>query len=219
MRAIPLFAPLSDDDLEALQATELRAKRGTIVVAQGTAADALYVVLSGSLRVSLIRGDGGEAVLGLMGPGELFGELGMFRDDTRSAQVRATEGTTLLVIKRRAFREVLGRSAPLAVGVCELLAARVRSLTRHFDEVTGAPVERRLARKLLSLAERFGRLEGEAVRLELRLSQEELGRLAETSRQSVNRLLQEWKSAGLIGEQGRRLVLLQVRALRAIAEG
>lgn len=217
LAAIPLFSCLSDGERSALAATELRARKGALVVAQGASADALYAVVSGTLRVSLLRAEGGEAVLGLLGPGDLFGELGMFRDDSRSAQVKAIEPSLLVVLRRNAFRAVLARSAPLAVGVCELLAGRVRQLTRHFDEVTGAPVERRLARKLLSLADRFGRPEGDGVLLEVVLSQEELGRLAETSRQSVNRLLQAWRAEGLLGTRGRRLVLRRLPELRGIA--
>jgi CRP-like cAMP-binding protein len=126
LRAIPLFAGTSEDDLAAVAAaaTELDVPAGRTLVRQGDPANGLFVLLEGSVRV--VR-DG--ETLASLGPGEWFGELAVLDRGPRVASV-ITEGPTrcLALSAWDAERLLLERPA-LALGIARTLAARLRGLT------------------------------------------------------------------------------------------
>lgn len=210
LRRLPLFRTLDDEELALIASgsTRLEFRQGAMVVAQGGEAEALYGVLRGRLKVGLVRARGVESVVTVLGPQDVFGELALFEDRSRSAQVTTLERAELLRVGHATFKRVLARSPRLGIALSELLAGRVRAMARHFEDVTGQPVALRLARKVVLLAPPSGG--------ELGLSQQELAELCETSRQSVNRWLRAWERQGLVEGAGRRLRVRQFSRLREL---
>lgn len=104
--------------------------RQDIVVAQGDPGDAMYLVLSGRLRVrQLISGK--ETVLATLGVGEFFGEISLFDEGPRSADVVANEASTLLVIRTDRFHEFVETmpevAAPFLVAMGRTMGDRIRA--------------------------------------------------------------------------------------------
>ena len=194
-----------------------RHRRGAVVVERHQDAHAVYAVVSGKLKVVSPRKDGRNATLVILGPGEMFGELAVLSPGRRSARVVAVEESLLVVISGAALLLAVERSPPLALGMLQMLAGRLRQMAAHFDDVTTLDVAPRLARKLLWLAQRFGQPGAGGVGVAVRLSQTDLAELAETSRQSVNRCLQAWKACGWLQVNGGRLVVRDLEALHALA--
>jgi CRP/FNR family transcriptional regulator len=93
----------------------------------------------------------------------------------------------------------------------------VRQLARHFEEVTAMPVEQRLARRLVFLAERWGEPTAGGIGIRLELSQQELAELVDTSRQSTNKCLMKWRKSGVLRSRTRQLVIADMPALRLYA--
>jgi CRP/FNR family transcriptional regulator, cyclic AMP receptor protein len=213
---LDVFSAFSDTELDGLAdlAQLRRYARGRTLVKQGDLADAAFGIVSGRLRVSLSRADGSEATLTLVGPGELVGELALFQGASRSAHVTALEDALVLTIGKSAFLGALKRSPAASLELCRLLAARVRQQAQHFEEVTALPVEQRLARKLVFLAARYGVPTAGGVGISLRLSQQELAELVDTSRQSVNKCLTKWRRSRVLASSTRHVVILDVEALR-----
>ncbi|HEV8615252.1 MAG TPA: diguanylate cyclase [Methylomirabilota bacterium] len=145
LASIPLFRRLSAGQLNLLaaEATEQVYPSGHVVTRQGQAPEHLWVLLSGRVRVVEATTDGqAEMLLGEIGKSEVFGELGILRDQPRSATVVAVERTHCLVLRRRDFLEVLDESAELANGLLRVLAGRLydadRKLARYApDPLTG----------------------------------------------------------------------------------
>ncbi len=206
---LQLFRTLEDEELAvvAQASTQLALERGSIVVAQGEEAEALYVVLHGRLKVSIVRARGVQSVMTVLGPHEVFGELAMFQDRSRTAQVTTIERTGLVRVGHSAFKTTLARSPRLGIALSELLAGRVRAMAKHLEDVTSQPVSRRLARKVAMFAPAGGGPLG--------LSQQELAELCETGRQSVNRCLRAWERLGVVEGAGRQL---RVRSLSRLHE-
>ena len=216
---LEVFSALSASELDALAelAQSRRYARGRTLVTQGDITDAAFGIVSGRLRVSRSRADGTEATLTILGPGELVGELGLFQDGSRSAHVTALEDASVLVIEKSAFLAVLKRSPAASLALCRLLASRVRQLAQHFEEVTAIPVEQRLARKLVFLAARWGAPATDGTGISLKLSQQELAGLVDTSRQSANKCLSKWRRSGVLASSVRQLVIRDLSALRRCA--
>lgn len=213
---IPLFAALeAAAQRELARCARLQSVQlGQVVIERGEPAQALFAVQSGKLKVVAPRHDARDATLHILGPGDVFGEVALFQEKGRTARVTALEPAVLIVIDRRDFMQLVERSSELAGRVLNLMARRLHDTIAHFDATTSLDVSQRLARKLLSLGEVFGRTASDgSTSLTLTLSQGELADLVDSSRQTVNRLLCRWRDQGLLRTEGGHLVLLDRAAL------
>ena len=145
LASVPLFSKCTDEQLGILisHATEQIYPAGYILTRQGEAPENLYVLFSGRVRVVEATMDGqAEMLLGEIGKAEVLGEVGILRDQPRSATVIAVDRTHCLVLRRRDFVKVLVESPELANGLLRVLAARLyeadRKLARYApDPLTG----------------------------------------------------------------------------------
>jgi diguanylate cyclase (GGDEF)-like protein len=145
LASVPLFSKCTDEQLGTLvsHATEQIYPPGYILTRQGEPAENLWVLFSGRVRVVEATVDGhAEMLLGEIGKAEVFGEVGVLRDQPRSATIIAVDRTHCLVLRRRDFLRVLGESADLATGMLRVLASRLyeadRKLARYApDPLTG----------------------------------------------------------------------------------
>jgi CRP/FNR family transcriptional regulator/CRP/FNR family cyclic AMP-dependent transcriptional regulator len=192
-------------------------RRGEVIVHQGDPADSLHVIVQGHVKVVLFTETGEEALLSILGQGELFGELALLDSSPRSATIVALEPVETAVLTRTEFLALLRRS-PAAVD--ELLASLARMIRRKDTAVAdliGLDVHGRLAKKLVELAEAHGRPRSGAVEIDVPLTQEELAAMIGAPRASVNRLLGFYESRGVIARRGRRIAVLKLDVLRELA--
>ncbi len=218
---VPLFASVELSVRRALasHAQVIERKKRQSVIRQGAPADAIFAVVRGNLKVSIQSPSGSAAGLSVLGRGDVFGELGVLGAVTRLAALTALEDTTLLRIPGAVFLDALSTSPILGLSLSRLLAHRLRSTGEHFSDFAALPAPARFAQRLLSLLERFGQAQKIHVLLDLPLTQLDLAELAQLSRQRTNLLLQDLKRRGIIAWQDRRLVVLDIDALRTEALG
>lgn len=127
LRGVPLFERLDEDQLVWLagRAEPLTISSGQVLVAEGDPADAMFVVVDGMLEATKV--EGGRAVrLGVYGPGEPLGELGLLARRNRSATVQALQDSTLLRIDDAAFSELLDLPS-VARRILDTVLARLES--------------------------------------------------------------------------------------------
>jgi CRP-like cAMP-binding protein len=218
---IPLFSALEPKDLAqigAIASTKLF-RANERVVRQGDAADAAYVVVHGRLKVSVEGDTSRGALLGLMGPGEVFGELSIVDGGTRSATVHAIEPTLLVVIERVRFETLLRSSADVTYKVLKNLSRRLRRLTERVEIESTLDVERRLARRMVELAATEGVQEGKSIRVRVKLSQSDLGEMIGATRESVNKHLRALGKRGIVDHGRGEIVVRDLRTLTANARG
>jgi CRP/FNR family cyclic AMP-dependent transcriptional regulator len=222
LRSIPLFEGLSEQELTqvgSLAQVRSYAAR-TVVVTQGEAALALFVIVRGRLKVASSAPDGRDTVLGIMGEREVFGEVALIDGGARSATCTAVEPCDLLVIERALFLQLLETSPGISIKLLYVLAQRLRRLSQRSEDAAFLDVPSRLARSLLDLATRFGesgRPQSNAIRLTIKLSQQELGDLVGATRESVNKHLNDWTRQGILELQGGRMVINDLDSVRRLA--
>lgn len=129
LRRIPLFAELPEEALERLcdAATRVVYPAGATVIREGTAGDGLYVVVRGELEVSTRPGGGEELVLARRGPGDVLGEMSLLERAPRTATVRATVETEVVVLSPGAFQRLLFDRPEIGAAILNTMAARLRS--------------------------------------------------------------------------------------------
>ena len=218
LRQHPLFSRLDQAILAELVqfAVVRRFGDGELVFRQGDPGNAIYGVLSGRVRIFAPGPDGGEITLNLLEPGELFGEIATLDGKPRTASAVAMETTALLQLRRDALQAALRRHPGFAEGVILLLCERLRWTSDLIEDAAFLPLPARLAKRLLALARLHGDAEG---RIRLRLSQKELATLVGASRESVNKLLAQWRDQGFVELQRQRLLLLDPAGLARVADG
>lgn len=219
LASLPLLGGLAPEQLGALArlARIERFRRGAVIFRKGDAGLGLMGVIGGAIQISVVGPDGREIVLNVIRPGEVFGEIALLDGQPRTADAIALEDCELLVLDRREFLPFLQRTPEACVKLLEIVSRRLRRTTLLAEEAMLMGLEERLARQLLRLAEEFGRPVDGGVRIDLRISQRQLGAFLGVSRESVNKQLAAWQGLRLVEVRRGQVTLLAPGRLRALA--
>jgi CRP/FNR family cyclic AMP-dependent transcriptional regulator len=186
-------------------------RRGEVVFHMGDPADTLHLIASGRFAVRVQTALSDVAILTVLGPGQLFGELALLQPDARrSATVEALEPGETRSVHRPEFEELRRRHPQVSEVLIAILAGQVQRLSRQLLEALYMPADTRVMRRVSELAELYGPGEGEVT---IPLRQEDLAGLAGTSRATVNRVLREEEGRGTVRLGRGRVVVLDRAAL------
>ncbi|MGB9647493.1 MAG: Crp/Fnr family transcriptional regulator [Stellaceae bacterium] len=213
-----MFGKLSAGEIDSLisYARVERYPAGYEIFAKGSSGQSLVAVLRGSIRISSLSNEGKEIVFNIINAGEIFGEIAVLDGEERSADATAMTDCELLVLNRRDFLRLLENRADLCMILLRILCQRLRQTSEQVEDVMFRHLESRLAKALLRRAESVGLHGPQSTSVELHLSQRELGNMAGGSRESVNKILQNWHRQGLI-DLGKSSVLIRdIEALRRL---
>lgn len=184
-----------------------RYARQQIVVEAGSKPESLYLILSGNVAVETTDAEGKELLLAYLFPNDFFGEMGLLPGvDARSARIRARSDCLLLEVAYGNFLELAQLHPALWLELCGQLAARLRAVNRRLAAMPSLHVADRVWMVLSELAERSDAPRVEQGRV-IRLTREELGRLAGCSRDVVGLALHEFEREGRLLRVGHSLVI------------
>ena len=214
----PLLHRLAEDDLRALvdNATVRVFDQRAEVFAQGDEARSVLVMIHGYVKLSAVTAGGRDVVLDLVGPGDVFGELGVLTEQSRAASAIALTPCSVLSIDARPFLAALARVPEAMFWVIRLLGQRLNKATQQMTDGLALPAPARLAKALLELAALQSRAVADGLQISLPLSQRELGAMTGLIRESINKHLGLWREAGWLSQAGRMITLHDVSALRRL---
>lgn len=201
LATVPLFGGLDRGALESVSRSlrSRRFRRNETIFHLGDPGDALFIVASGIVKITLPSETGDEAILATLRPGDFFGELALLDGGPRSATAIALEPTETLVLPRDRFRELISDQPAIRDAVFAALARELRRLTTHVEELHFLDIAGRLAAVLARLTSEQGiRVDAGAIRLAAPLTQSDLAAMVGCTRQSVNKLLGLFVDDGLI---------------------
>jgi CRP/FNR family cyclic AMP-dependent transcriptional regulator len=215
---VSLFSGLSLEQRELIARTVIarKARRGEIIVAQGSPGDALYVIARGSVLVHRTGRGGDRRAMTVIEALGAFGEIPLVDGGRRSASIEALEDCDLFAVPRKEFIRLLVEEPRLNLAVLKELGRTIRRLTEQLTDATLLDLPARVAKTLVRLVEVKRGADPEALPV-VSLSQSKLAELAGGSRQSVNGALATLASRGLIRLDGRRIVVLDLAGLRSRA--
>jgi len=190
---------------------------GTMLSARGAQADEWCGVAKGAVRVSSVSLSGKQITLTYVEPGTWFGDISLFDGLPRTHDANVHGETTLLVVRRADFKELLAQHTELYEALLRLNCRRLRLMFDAVEDLNTRPLASRLAKQILLLARSYGVPQGEEIRIGLQLAQEDLAQLLGASRQRVNQELKGFERDGAVRIEPTRLVVLSKDKLLAIA--
>ena len=217
LRGVPLFRQVADTDLVPLAQLirERQYSKGSLILSQGTPGEALFLIKSGQVKVTVVAEDGREVILSVLGPGSFFGEMALVDDEPRSAHVIAMDDTTLLQLRREDFRARLRTAPELAISLLRELSRRLRRADDTIASLMLLDVNGRIAHLLLELAREEG---GDGTRITRRLTHASIGQMVGASRETVSRTMRNLVLRNVVAVTRKEIVLLDPSALRLAAQ-
>jgi CRP/FNR family cyclic AMP-dependent transcriptional regulator len=208
-----LLRSVPAEDLSTLAAaSRLRTfGRGQVVFTRGDPGDTVIVVVSGRVKVVVRSADGGALTLAIIGPGGVFGEVGVADGGPRSSDAQTLDECQLLLVPREAIQEICARVPSAAQALTASIAATLRRLTDAAADLIFLDLPRRVAKMLLSQPS-----DDDGV-IRLKMSQEELAHQVGGTRQSVNSALRDFERRGWIDSRDRIITVKQAAALGRFA--
>ncbi len=205
LRNVPMFSLLPGDQLLLLTQVVLRKPypKNSTVIATGDPADALYIVISGRLKVMMSDKEGREIILAILHQGEVFGEMGLIDQAPRSATVVAMESCELLTITRTDFTKCLQKNFDLTMNVIRGLVKRLREADTKIGSLALLDVCGRVARLLLDMAET---VDGQKV-ITKKLPKKQIAKMIGATREMVTRVMKDMETSGHIEVRAHQILL------------
>jgi CRP/FNR family transcriptional regulator, cyclic AMP receptor protein len=218
LRKHPVFCELEPEALDQLgrYAKHVTLKRGTTIFSKGDPGNSLYAVISGTVKMSISAPDGRSAILNLIGPGEIFGEIAVLDGRDRTADAIANTNCEMLVIDRREFIPFVRSQPTVAMKFIELLCGRLRWTSDQVEQIILQNLAGRLASALIRLSEKR-KLEPAAPTIAI--TQQEISEMVGMTRESINKQLRAWEERNWVRLEHGAIVVLKSEPLRQLAEG
>lgn len=213
LRAIDIFRDLSAEDLAWLeQATRMLAvRKGRVIYEQQDPTEGLYLLKQGRVRLFRISASGKRLDLLTIYPGTFFGELPLLGEHMRNASAEALDDCVLCLITQRDIERLVLRQPRVALRMLEIVGRRLAESEARLEELAYRSVSARLASLLL----RLGREDSQTIE---GISHQELGDMVGAYRETITKVLDEFRTAGYVDLGRRRIRILSPEGLAALLE-
>jgi len=221
VRALPLFAKLSDTDLDRLlaRATLRRVAMSEAVFEQGQKADRFFLLLHGRLKVTQVTADGQQIIVRMVHPGDIFGIAKALQRDDYPGTPTASAESLVLCWPTEVWGQFIEQNPHLAVNAMQTIGQRLQEAHTRMREMATEDVERLVAHAVLRLVEQAGKAEGAGIRIDFQISRQDIAEMTGTTLHTVSRVLSAWEGKGLVEGGRQKLLVRDAAGLRLLAEG
>ena len=185
-------------------------RRGKVFYTPGETGEVLFILKRGRVNLYRINPDGKKLVTATIEPGTVFGEMSLVGQGMHDTFAEAAEECTLCVMSRSDVEHLLLSKPRVGLRFMELMAKRLQEVEARMETVAFKSVPARLAASLLDLAQDSGKIVG--------ISHQDLADIVGTYRETVTRILNEFRGEDFIQLGRLNVTLLKIEELRAIAE-
>lgn len=180
-----------------------------VVFSEGDLGDAIYLLKSGHVRLHRVTEDGKEITLAILGPGDVFGELALFKETHRQTFAEAIDDVHICAASVEDFSRLMGHKPQLTMMVASEIVRRRQEAETRIAGLAYGSVRMRLMHALRHLAREHGEpLDREEIRIPLHLSHQELAYLIGTSRETCTVEIGKLQLAGLLRVDGEKYLVV-----------
>jgi CRP/FNR family transcriptional regulator, cyclic AMP receptor protein len=199
---------------ETLNVRAVKIARHTNVYACGDQDEMVYFIESGQVKLLMLSSEGKECLLAIHAAGDIFGELCLSGLGARVETATAMKPTTVKQIPSSQFFARLSRDS-LFEGFVRYLAVRIADQQQVIANLVTVDSEQRLGKTLLQLARTLGKKDPRSIRIELKISHEELSEMVGTTRPRISMFMQRFRNLGLIEMSTERFLIIKENKLTA----
>jgi CRP/FNR family cyclic AMP-dependent transcriptional regulator len=211
LKSVPLFSSFSDQQIAALASWIQRRSypRGAAILRAGEETDALYIILSGRVKVLIPDEEGHEVILTMLEAQDFVGEMGLLDGLPSSATVETLEPCEMLRLPRTAFNALLENNSEVAMLVLRNVVRRLRDADRKIESLALIDVYGRVARLIIDMAEE---VDGRWI-VPRAPAKQEIARMIGASREMVSRVVKDLQEKGLIRTEKRKIFILDRQSM------
>ena len=190
---------------------------GQLVFEPAAEPEFVFILESGLVRMYRNCARGEEVTFGYIQPGEVFGELAAFSDKPRESYATAVERSTVIKVEKQVFANAIQSRSSIVFSVATQMGDRFKEIESRVEDLVFRSARSRLAHIILQLVDDFGEEKGDRMLIATRLTHAELATLVGVSRPTVSIALGEFEDGELITRSEGKIVVLNGKALQAIA--
>jgi CRP-like cAMP-binding protein len=211
LSGVDLFAGLEPEVRQRVIAAAVprQYRKGQLLFVENDPGESLILLRRGSVAVFRTSPTGERAVLNVVRPPDVLGEVSLLDAGARSLSAEAIEDCSALALSRAAFLELVHSNPRILDAVMRSLGALIRRLTEQNADHVFLDLPGRVAKTLVRLAG-----DSQAPMITIELNQSQLAEMAGGSRQSVNQAIGSFASRGWLRTEGRRIVITDLASLR-----
>lgn len=198
--------------------TRVPYSKGKILYQPGDPAKYLYLIHSGYVRNYRLSPEGREVTFGLLGEGNLFGELAIISNSAQSSFAEVMEEAEVSLLPRNIFEDMVRRRPDVAYNIMVRISERLHQAEDLIEDLVNRDVTSRVARVLIQLADRFGRKQRAATVIDLRLPYQEIANMVGSTRETVTRAISQMQQNNWVRLESGRLHLIDRDALTLLSE-
>jgi len=218
LRYVPIFAELDDVTLNIISNLGIRKtfKKDSVVLFEKEVGSALFVIISGRVKISRVSDDGKEVILSILSDSDFFGEMAIIDGQSRSANVTAMDDTEILIVQRNEFLKLLHDYPEISISLLQELTKRLRIADMKIKSLSLKDAEGKVATVILQLADDIGKIKQGTVEIDKLPFQHDLANMAGTSRETISRTLHSFAKKGLVELEGNKLRILDFDKFKEI---
>jgi len=215
-----LFSWMSPEEIDEMaRSTQMvPCRKKEIFFFSDEPSQSVYLVKKGQIKLFRTTADGREIILDILGPGEIFGELALAGESSRSHSAEALENGLVCILPRTIFEELARRHPEFAFRIIKLIGLRFRALESRVEDLAFQNVRDRLLFTLGNLAKKHG-IPEENGTIRLPVTQANLAFLVGATREAVADQLKDLKLKGLVETSYRAIHLMKPEAIKARESG
>ena len=207
LKSVNIFSDLSESELNSIQEICKTRKypKNSMIILEEEMGDVVFIVMSGTVKITRVNDEGKEVILAMLGSGEVFGEMAILDGESRSANALSQENCEVITINREDFLSLLRTNNKVSLNLMTEFAIRLRKSDQQIEALSLDDAEHRIGVSILNLAEELGVIRQGAVTVQNLPYQQDIANMAGTSRETVSRVMKTFEDRGLITKTGHKL--------------
>ncbi|WP_135551317.1 Crp/Fnr family transcriptional regulator [Paenibacillus cymbidii] len=212
----PLFHDLNAQELERVEEITIPriVSKKAIIFTEGSEKETVYFILDGLVKTYKTDENGHEQIVSFLKTGDMFPHTGFFNQHPYPATAEAIVDTNLLAIPVRLFERLMINTPTIAIKMLRVMGDKIRELQEKLQVLSGQDVKHRVLSFLLQLAEQHGHMNGNKITINLPMTHQEFANAVGTTRETINRLLNQLGKEALLEVDRNRIVIIDLDALK-----
>ena len=192
-------------------------KKGQTLFLEGTPSFGIFCISQGNIKISKMGENGRESIVKIATKGDVLGPRGLFTDSNYNTTATALEDSAVCFIDKKYISQLLGSNPTMAMNLLSKLSMDLETSESKLASLSYKNVREKLAGTLLDLMKTHGKAENGQIRIDLKLTRQELASLIGTATETLIRVLSEFKEEGLVELQGKNIYILNLDKLTLVA--